>query len=630
MSAIGELLTNDSTLNVLSSVFGFPSFRAGQHDAARALVASRDALVLMPTGGGKSLCYQVPALVLHDRGEGTCVVVSPLIALMQDQVDALMARGVCARALHSGLDDEQQREVLGLLGSGELAMLYVSPERALADGFRRLLGRSDISMLAVDEAHCMSQWGHDFRPEYMRLGELRRELGVPTIALTATATPRVLDEIVKTLELDDPVRVRGGFRRENLRFAVLPLSSDKERFEALVAVLEQHGLRDSRSQDRAIIYCATRKKVQEIAGLLKDRGFAAGYYHAGRTDLARQRAQAAYELGKTRILVATNAFGMGVDYSNVRIVVHAQMPGSLEAYYQEAGRAGRDGAPSRCLLLYSHGDTATQRFLANKGGSAAHAARRLEALQRMVDYATGEDCRQSVIAAYFGDEPGPCGSCDVCTDVEGVRAVLAASQGQARAKREAREAKQRTSEPRRKLTPGEIDVIIEMVSALRKPVGKVMLAKALRGSRARAVSRLGLLKNPAHGKLDAPEPDILDTIEGLIRDNRLVRKGQKYPTVWLAGRPVRVAASDRPEGSSRPSRFRSRYTPVFRALDNYRKRQARALGWKSFMILTNAVIAAIDAAQPQAVDDLYGIKGLGASRIARFGEDIVRLVGEAR
>ncbi|HSI02910.1 MAG TPA: RecQ family ATP-dependent DNA helicase, partial [Myxococcota bacterium] len=274
MSAIGELL-NDPTLNVLSSVFGFPSFRAGQHDAARALVTSRDALVLMPTGGGKSLCYQVPALVLHDRGEGTCVVVSPLIALMQDQVDALVARGVCARALHSGLDDEQQREVLHLLGTGELAMLYVSPERALADGFRRLLGRCEISMLAVDEAHCMSQWGHDFRPEYMRLGELRRELGVPTIALTATATPRVLDEIEKTLELDDPVRVRGGFRRENLRFAVLPLGSDKERLEALVAVLEQHGMRDSRSQGRAIIYCATRKKVQEIAGSLKDRGFAA-------------------------------------------------------------------------------------------------------------------------------------------------------------------------------------------------------------------------------------------------------------------------------------------------------------------------------------------------------------------
>jgi ATP-dependent DNA helicase RecQ len=279
---------------VLTDVFGFGEFRAGQRAAIDALIEGDDAIVLMPTGGGKSLCYQVPALVRNDRGEGVCVVVSPLIALMQDQVDALVGRGVAARALHSGLDDEASREAFTELINGRLALVYVSPERALADSFRRALERIDVSMLAIDEAHCVSQWGHDFRPEYMRLGELRRELAVPTIALTATATADVLAEIEQTLSLTSPVRVRGGFRRANLSFSVLPVSGDAERIDMLTALLDGEGMRDARRTDRAIVYCATRKKVQEVATALRDRGFAAGFYHAGRTDLARQRAQAYY------------------------------------------------------------------------------------------------------------------------------------------------------------------------------------------------------------------------------------------------------------------------------------------------------------------------------------------------
>lgn len=658
MGAVHDLddTTAEAATAMLQKWFGFDAFRAGQAEAVHALIDGLDAVVLMPTGGGKSLCYQVPALVRHARGLGCTLVVSPLIALMQDQVDALNGRGIAAAALNSSMDDDEQRAVIARFRSGALALLYVSPERALADGFRKMVTNVGVSALAIDEAHCVSQWGHDFRPEYMRLGELRRSLGVPTIALTATATSEVLTEIGASLGMESPVTVRGGFSRPNLAFSVVPVASDAARTSALVALLEKHGLRH---RGRAIVYCSTRKKVQSIAEELKSRGFAAGHYHAGRTDLARQRAQTAYEQGRTRILVATNAFGMGIDYGDVRLVVHAQIPGSLEAYYQEAGRAGRDGEASACVLLFRQADAAVQRFIVQKGDGARSARvleRRLDALDAMVRYAGAVVCRQKQLAGHFGDRVGACGSCDVCTNADAVASVFADVGEEVSEERARKAAKttQRETIPRRALTSDEMSVLIDAVGALRKPVGKVSLAKALRGSKARQLSRLGLLKNPMHGKLKAvAEPDILDTVEALIREGRLVRKGQKYPTVWLAGRPVRESRRSGEDGersigsgggdwgdapsspfakpgmpARKGGKSRMRYTPVFRSLDNFRKRQARALGWKSFMVLTNAVITAIDSARPTTLDELGRIKGFGPSRTARFGDEILRLLSE--
>ncbi|MBA3538636.1 MAG: ATP-dependent DNA helicase RecQ, partial [Deltaproteobacteria bacterium] len=350
-----------TTSSVLQDAFGFGELRPGQREAIEAVLGGRDAIVLLPTGAGKSLCYQAPAVLLARAGRGTTIVVSPLIALMNDQVSALRGRGIAAAAIHSQLDDEERLEAIAALQRGELALLYISPERAVMDGFKRLLARAPIGLLAIDEAHCVSQWGHDFRPEYLRLAELREVIRVPAIALTATATPRVMAEIATSLELRDPAIVRGDFRRPNLAFEVQHHVRDEARIDATIAALDAAGLRSRTGPGRGIVYCSTRKKAETVAAALGKAGFAAGYYHAGRTGLARDRAQRGFALGKTRVLVATCAFGMGIDYPDVRVIVHFQAPGSLEAYYQEAGRAGRDGLPGRCILLFGAGDLVTQR-----------------------------------------------------------------------------------------------------------------------------------------------------------------------------------------------------------------------------------------------------------------------------
>jgi ATP-dependent DNA helicase RecQ len=408
----------DDVSAVLRGVFGHGGFRAGQGEAVAAVLAQRDAAVLLPTGAGKSLCYQVPAVTAFRRGLGTTIVVSPLIALMNDQVAALRGRGVAASAIHSHQDDDERRDVVNRFLACELELLYVSPERAALDSFKRMLRRVPVALLAIDEAHCLSQWGHDFRPEYLRLHELREVVDAPVIALTATATPRVMDEIVAALRMKRPALVRGDFRRPNLRFSVRHLGSDALRVATVIAACDAAGLRARSGAGRAIIYCSTRKKTEMVADALRSAGFPAGHYHAGRTALARERAQTAFALGRTRVLVATNAFGMGIDHGDVRLIIHFQTPGSLEAYYQEAGRAGRDGEPASCLMLFGAADLMTQRKLATGNGASAAVERRTEAALAAIDrYARSTRCRQALLCAHFTgtDDHAPCGTCDACT-----------------------------------------------------------------------------------------------------------------------------------------------------------------------------------------------------------------------
>ncbi len=601
---------------LLAERFGHTAFRPGQAEAIGATLAGRDAVVLMPTGSGKSLCYQLPAALAFAAGRGTTLVVSPLIALMNDQVDGLRQRGVAAAALHSGQDELGQRETIAHLLTGKLALLYVSPERSALAGFRRLLARARVAFLAIDEAHCISQWGHDFRPEYQTLGELRERLGVPTLALTATATGRVLDEIQRSLCLRAPVRVLGSFTRPNLRFAVRHLPREVARQQALLAALERAGLRGA-GPGRAIVYCATRKKVEAVAALLKSHGYHAGHYHAGRTDLARERAQHAFELGRARVLVATNAFGMGIDQPDVRLIVHFHTPGSVEAYYQEAGRAGRDGLPADCLLFFGVADLVTQRFLNRKSARSAADPRREGLLAGIEAYARSDRCRQAFITRYFtGVDPGErCGCCDTCTG--------AAEPAPAWPTAEQRPV---TCAPP---SADEADVIVATVAALSRPAGKGALAKALRGSRARALRRFGLLESPGHGALaHHDERCLTEAIEALIREGRLERRGAKYPTVWLRGRPVRerrAADPDAPVPPTTRARRPSR-SELWRALDAYRRRQARALGWKRYMVFNNQAIDEIAAQQPDSLWALGQVHGIGPSKLERFGADILALV----
>lgn len=335
----------------LRTYFGFEALRPGQDEVVQAILEGRDAMGIMPTGGGKSLCYQLPALCRP----GLTVVVSPLIALMKDQVDALQARGIPAAAVNSSLGAEEYRQVMQALRSGQLKVLYVAPERFAQEGFMTLLRGMQIALLAVDEAHCLSQWGHDFRPDYLRLGRVREALGYPqTVALTATATAFVRDDILRTLQLHEPAVIISGFGRDNLDFGITHCESRKAKFERIHKVIARW--------KKGIIYCSTRKNVMLVFDELASQHVNVVAYHAGMTDEEREFSQEAFVSGRADVVVATNAFGMGIDRSDVRFVVHFEIPGSVEAYYQEAGRAGRDGEPAVCELLFNHADLKTQEF----------------------------------------------------------------------------------------------------------------------------------------------------------------------------------------------------------------------------------------------------------------------------
>jgi ATP-dependent DNA helicase RecQ len=600
----------EASIAVLREVFGHEAFRPGQEAAEQALLEGRDVVVLLPTGGGKSLCFQVPALALARGGKGSTVVISPLISLMHDQVRALKELGVAAEALNSTLNPAEQRRVLHAFSSGELELLYVSPERAAQQGFRRVLEETRVALLAIDEAHCVSQWGHDFRPEYMRLRELRRRVDCPLIALTATATRRVLEELTVELQMEDPELVEGGFVRENLRFEVHALATDVARIAKLERALAEAG------EGRTIVYCSTRKKTQRVSKALCAAGWKAGYYHAGRTKLARARAEAAFASGKKPILVATNAFGMGVDFPDVRLLVHFQTPGSVEAYYQEAGRAGRDGQPSRCLLFFGAADLVTQRRLSTpRGCSARQRARAESALDAMLAYVDARSCRQQAMSDYFGSSEarGPCGRCDCCCGELRDDEARASSTSPA-------------SPPDAPPVPSGLEErTLEGLADLDKPVGRLNLARALRGSKAKSVTKLGLARLAAYGDFaEFKEAEVLAALDLLLEGGQLERRGRKYPKLWLAGRPVPARGGGR--AGSKKGTTKSRRSELARALENYRQRSARRLKWKPYMVFHRKVITAVDRQRPTTLEELARIPGLGPAKVERFGEDILALI----
>lgn len=598
---------------VLRDLWGYPGFRPGQAQAVKAVLAGRDAAVLLPTGSGKSLCYQVPAAVARRAGRGTTLVVSPLIALIQDQVGSLRAQGLHAGAVHSHMNAEQRKDQLAALREGAFDLFYFSPERAAMPEFRYAVSTVAVSLLAIDEAHCLSQWGHDFRPDYLRLDELRALVDAPVLALTATATPRVMNEICERLQLRAPEIVRGDFRRPNLRFEVLHIEDEQARIDATIEALDEADVRGRGGAGRAIVYCATRRSCEQVAKALEQAGFATGWYHAGRSETARERAQRAFELRRVRVLVATNAFGMGVDLPDVRAIVHFQSPGSLEAYYQEAGRAGRDGLAATCTMLFGSSDVATQRQLltVHQPGLGPHGATtrpREDALATLERYAHEIRCRQVALCAHFSghDEHPVCGQCDVCRDPE---AVLEHMQ---------REPEQASFDP---LSDAHRTQLLETLAQLGRPVSITAFVEAVVAQSGCGVPKGALLGLPDLPELAAHEPAAL-----LAAIDALIESGQLETSGIGAKRRVSIGVHQR---RSR-ARSQGEDQTLRRALERFRQRTARSEGRSVARVFALRVVTALVRRKPASLDELREVAGLDHDKVERYGEALLEILDAHR
>ncbi|HQI20345.1 MAG TPA: ATP-dependent DNA helicase RecQ, partial [Leptospiraceae bacterium] len=581
--------------------FGLSEFRPGQLEAIEGILSGKDVMVILPTGGGKSLIYQLPAVM---RETGLTLVISPLIALMKDQADSMRAIGVAAEYCNSTQDELEQRRVLSHCVTGKVKILYVSPERALSGDFLAILPRMNVNLIAVDEAHCISQWGHDFRPEYRALHNLRIS-GVPVVALTATATARVTRDVISSLDLHDPEIIKKSFFRPNLHYRVLHPENDREKQRILLDLLEERKFREN-APGKCIIYCATRKKVDQVFEFLGSYGFRVGRYHAGRTSAGREKMQDAYSAGKVNVLVATNAFGMGMDALDVRLVLHYQVPSSLDAYYQESGRAGRDGQVSDCILFFSNADFVTQSFIL--GRSAGE-----DLLAPVRDFGYSQMCRQQYICSYFGEEISSCGVCDCCLeDGSASREDFLERERKSQTHRDARASYE--------FSDSEIESVHAVLRDYPGKFGKKILAGVLRGSKARDIIRYRLTQSSAYGALkDVPEEAIIRFFQDGI-DNGIIKiEGIKYPKIYLAQEPPRARVRKESPRKSGPTEA----SDLLKKLKSFRDREARRLKWKKYMVMQNGLLSRIALSRPSSFAELARIKGMGDSRAEKYGPEIL-------
>lgn len=588
-------------LNVLNSVFGYDDFRHQQRQIIDSLVAGDDVLTLMPTGGGKSLCYQIPAIVRSGVG----IVVSPLIALMKDQVDTLQQAGVSAAYLNSTQDQYEQMQIEDMLLQGELQLLYVAPERLMMERTLNLLSQCKVSLFAIDEAHCVSQWGHDFRPEYQQLSVLQQRFpSIPRIALTATADQRTKQEIISQLGLEQAKVFEHSFDRPNIRYLVAEQSNAKKELWQFIS--------SNHAEDAGIVYCLSRKKVEETAQWLSSQGREALPYHAGMSSELRNSNQQRFLREEGVIIVATVAFGMGIDKPNVRFVAHLSLPKSIESYYQETGRAGRDGEPSNAWMAYGMQDVVLQRqMLANSEGSDAYKQIQVQKLNALLSFCESIGCRRQSLLAYFGEEKEPCGNCDNCisppTTWDGTQAAQKA---------------------------------LSTVYRCEQRFGATYLINVLLGKTDDRILSFGHDKVSTYGigkDLNATQwkgvfrqliaMDFL-RVEGeyntlkLTPNCRAILRGEQQVMM----REPRKSSSRKSSKSSGSETLSAADITQFEALKSLRASLAKQQDVPAYVICHDASLREIATLRPTTLEQLAAVSGFGETKVAKYGEQIISVV----
>lgn len=590
---------------VLKEYFGYDSFRTGQAEVVNSLLSGHDVLAIMPTGAGKSICFQVPALMMTHG----VVVVSPLISLMKDQVESLIRQGIAASYVNSTVPFGESIERLRDLYRGKIKILYLAPEKLEPSYFTDCLRQVPLSMVVVDEAHCVSQWGHDFRPSY---GKIRTFVDLmphkPVVAaFTATATPLVEKDIKENLGLVHADIYRTGLDRPNLSFRVLRGLGREEKEQLLLRYVKTH------KQESGVIYCATRKAVDSVYTLLRTHKIQAGRYHAGLSEQERKQAQDDFSFDRLQVMVATNAFGMGIDKSNVRYVIHYQMPKSLEAYYQEAGRAGRDGARAECILLYSARDAGIQKYLlAQSDLSAEQLDIEYRRLNQMINYCSTSACLRNTILTYFGETPeDTCGHCSSCENA------------------------------RARVDITDVAVLIfRTIRNVNESFGVNVIADILKGSRSRNIRDRHLDQQMTYGKLSFEKTEhIRDTIHTLMADGYLLQKGEPYPSLDLTPMAMRVLSGDGRVMGPAVGMERMAAEQVidnlkstgdrgvlFEQLRRLRTQMAKEEQVPPFVIFSDATLEQMAAVRPVTRDELRQISGVGVFKLEKYGERFLKLI----